>query len=90
MSELCKDEAIEELESLYPPTLSGALLKVTDHLTPHYQAFVRASPFAILVTVGNNGVDCSPRRRAGVYPHHYQSASGYARPAGEQSVRQLS
>ncbi len=53
---------LEELEALYPaePT-SASTVKVADRITPHYAALIAASPFAVLATVGPEGLDGSPR-----------------------------
>jgi len=32
-----------------------------DYITPHYRAFIKASPFCALATSGPEGLDCSPR-----------------------------
>lgn len=53
--------SLEELDALYGPPLEVAVRKVTDRLTPHYRAFVEASPFVVLATVGPDGMDASPR-----------------------------
>lgn len=53
------DEA--SLRSLYGAPSEGSLLKQVDHLHPHYQAMIRAAPFAVLATAGPNGVDTTPR-----------------------------
>lgn len=54
------DEAA--LRRLYP-TGPGAtsLVKVADHLHPLYRPYIEASPFAVLATVGEHGLDTSPR-----------------------------
>lgn len=54
------DEAA--LRALYPqgPGLTS-LAKVADHLHPLYRPYVEASPFAVLATVGEHGLDTSPR-----------------------------
>ena len=49
------------LEALYGTPSEASLIKEVGTLHPHYAAFVRASPFAILATVGPDGVDVSPR-----------------------------
>jgi PPOX class probable FMN-dependent enzyme len=49
------------LAALYGEPAAPATVKVTDHVTAHYQAFIEASPFAALSTVGEDGADCSPR-----------------------------
>lgn len=55
-------ESLAELEALYPaPPAPAALRKVADRITPDYAALIAASPFAVLATVGPDGLDCSPR-----------------------------
>lgn len=51
----------EALEALYGPASEGSLLKEVDHIHPTYAAFVAASPFCVLSTVGPEGMDGSPR-----------------------------
>ncbi|EEF57066.1 pyridoxamine 5'-phosphate oxidase family protein [Pedosphaera parvula] len=53
--------SIEELEAIYGLPAETATLKVADRITPHYRAFIDASPFAALATSGPEGLDCSPR-----------------------------
>lgn len=36
-------------------------MKVANHVTPEYRAYIEASPFVALATVGPEGLDCSPR-----------------------------
>jgi uncharacterized protein len=52
----------EQLEEIYhvKPTLASTA-KVSDRLTPEYRKLVDASPFLILATAGEKGLDCSPR-----------------------------
>ena len=53
---------IEDLESLYADAPYGpALVKEADHVTPQYRKLIEAAPFAVLVTSGPEGLDCSPR-----------------------------
>lgn len=53
---------IAALEAIYEaPTAPATLRKVADHVTADYAAWIRASPFAVLGTVGPEGLDCSPR-----------------------------
>ena len=52
---------IQELEALYGHPNEASTVKETDWITPHYRAFIDASPFAILATSGPDGLDCSPR-----------------------------
>ncbi|MES2434915.1 MAG: MSMEG_1061 family FMN-dependent PPOX-type flavoprotein [Pseudomonadota bacterium] len=52
---------LEDLHAHYGTPGKPALAKVTAHLTPAYAAFVAASRFCILSTVGPEGTDGSPR-----------------------------
>jgi uncharacterized protein len=52
---------VEELEALYGQPSEQSIIKEVPRLTPHYRAMIEASPFALLATVGPEGVDCSPR-----------------------------
>ena len=53
---------IAALVALYTPAPAPAsLVKVTDHITPHYRRLIEASPFVALATSGPEGLDCSPR-----------------------------
>ena len=53
---------IAELETLYSePVQPAARIKVLDHVSDQYHAFIQASPFMMLASVGPSGVDCSPR-----------------------------
>jgi hypothetical protein len=53
--------SIEALEAIYGESSEGSRVKETTRLTPHYRAYVEASPFCSLATVGPEGLDCSPR-----------------------------
>ena len=52
---------LASLESLYGEVGEASILKEIEYLHPHYAAFVKASPFAVLATVGPDGLDASPR-----------------------------
>ncbi|MCX7366388.1 MAG: pyridoxamine 5'-phosphate oxidase family protein [Alphaproteobacteria bacterium] len=52
---------IAELEALYGTPIEAATVKEVDYITPHYRAYIEASPFATLATSGPEGLDCSPR-----------------------------
>ena len=52
---------IEQLEALYGLPGETSTAKEVDRVTPHYRAFIAASPFAVLATCGPEGLDCSPR-----------------------------
>lgn len=54
-------DSIEGLEAIYGDAMPRALTKELDHISEHYQAFVEASPFMILSSVGPEGLDSSPR-----------------------------
>jgi predicted pyridoxine 5'-phosphate oxidase superfamily flavin-nucleotide-binding protein len=50
-----------ELEKLYGQPVEAATVKEVDRITPHYRAYIEASPFAKLATSGPERLDCSPR-----------------------------
>ncbi len=52
---------IAELEALYGIPHEASTVKEVDWLTPHYRAYIEASPFMALATSGPEGLDCSPR-----------------------------
>ncbi|MCA1325568.1 pyridoxamine 5'-phosphate oxidase family protein [Herbaspirillum sp. alder98] len=52
---------VDQLEALYGQPTERALRKQIDHLNEDYQAFVRASPFIVLASAGEEGMDCSPK-----------------------------
>jgi len=57
-------ETIDQLEAIYgkfSDIAEPSTAKVVDHLIPPYRAYVEASPFVALATVGPEGIDCSPR-----------------------------
>lgn len=54
-------ESVEQLEVLYGKPLETSTVKEVDWITPHYRAFIEASPFVALATAGPEGLDCSPR-----------------------------
>lgn len=56
-----KIESLQQLEEAYGPVVERSLWKEIDHLNAHYQQFIEHSPFLILATHGEKGVDCSPR-----------------------------
>jgi PPOX class probable FMN-dependent enzyme len=53
--------SIEQLDAIYGKPGQPSLVKEVDHITPHYRAFIEASPFCALATSGPEGLDCSPR-----------------------------
>ncbi|MEI4471485.1 pyridoxamine 5'-phosphate oxidase family protein [Frigidibacter sp. MR17.24] len=54
-------DSLEALEALYGTPVAAATRKVADHVTPEYGAWIERSRFAVLVTVGPEGTDGSPR-----------------------------
>src|SRR5580692_1927798 len=52
---------VEQLEAIYGKPGERALWKEIDYLNDDYCAFVKASPFVILASIGSEGSDCSPR-----------------------------
>jgi uncharacterized protein len=50
-----------ELEAIYGMPGETSLVKETRMVIPLYRAFIEASPFCTLSTVGPEGMDCSPR-----------------------------
>src|SRR6185436_11666017 len=53
--------SIEELAGIYGEPYGPSVLKVADHVTPQYRAFIEAAPFFALASAGSGGLDCSPR-----------------------------
>jgi PPOX class probable FMN-dependent enzyme len=56
---------LDDLHRHYGQPGEAATVKVTDHLTPAYRAWLERSRFCILSTVGPEGTDGSPRGDAG-------------------------
>jgi PPOX class probable FMN-dependent enzyme len=52
---------IAELEALYGTPSGPALAKEVGRLTKGYRAMIEAAPFAVIATVGPEGLDCSPK-----------------------------
>ncbi|MDP1749862.1 MAG: pyridoxamine 5'-phosphate oxidase family protein [Reyranella sp.] len=53
--------SIADLEALYGQPGETSTVKEVARITPHYRAYIEASPFASLATSGPEGLDCSPR-----------------------------
>lgn len=53
--------SLEALAAIYRKPADGVLRKVTDHITEPGRAFIAASPFVILSTATDDGIDCSPK-----------------------------
>jgi len=58
-------DTINALEALYDKAVPLSLQKVVARLTPSYQTWINASRFCVLVTVGPEGTDGSPRGDTG-------------------------
>jgi PPOX class probable FMN-dependent enzyme len=58
---MARIESVSQLEALYGEPVEAATVKEVAHLTPHYRAYIEASPYAVLATSGPEGLDCSPR-----------------------------
>lgn len=54
-------DTIDALESLYGQPGDASIRKVADRMTPDYRAWIAASRFCVLTTVGPEGTDGSPR-----------------------------
>jgi len=54
-------KTIAELEALFGPVGEASIRKEVPYLHPHYQAVIKASPFAVLATASPEGLDVSPR-----------------------------
>jgi len=52
---------VAALEALYNAPAWASVAKETETLIAPYRAFIKASPYLTLATVGADGVDCSPR-----------------------------
>lgn len=53
--------SVKDLQAVYGNPVPSSLAKEIDHISDHYRAFIQASPFVLLASVGEEGVDCSPR-----------------------------
>jgi PPOX class probable FMN-dependent enzyme len=52
---------VADLEALYGQPGETSTVKEVARVTPHYRAYIEASPYAALATSGPEGLDCSPR-----------------------------
>lgn len=52
---------LEAIYGAFDQVAAASTAKVSQRITPQYRRFIERSPFAALVTVGPEGVDCSPR-----------------------------
>ena len=67
--------SLDELATLYGLPSGAAVWKEIDHINAQYRAFIEASPFFVLASVGPEGVDVSP------------DALAFCRRRGLQNVR---
>ncbi len=59
---MTKISSVDMLEQVYDgPVSARSRWKEIDHVNDLYRKFIEASPFLILASHGDNGVDCSPR-----------------------------
>ncbi len=56
-----KVDSIDQLIKLYDEPQPISLAKEINFISDEYRRFIEASPFAVLATAGNEGLDCSPR-----------------------------
>ena len=61
--------SVEELGALYAKPAQRVLQKEIDHVDAVGRAFIAASPFLVLATGGQNGLDCSPKGDAPGFVH---------------------
>ncbi len=54
-------KSVEELRKIYGEPHQRSVAKEIHYLNEPYQAFVKASPFAVLASNGPQGTDCSPK-----------------------------
>ena len=67
----------QQLTEIYGNALERALWKEIDHVNEHYRQFIEASPFCILATYGEKGVDCSPKGDPAGFVHVEDSKTLY-------------
>jgi hypothetical protein len=53
--------SVEELERIYTPINPNSLMKELTHVSDHYRAMIEAAPFVAVASVGDEGLDCTPR-----------------------------
>jgi uncharacterized protein len=66
-ADLVDDAALRRVYNTAPGQTSMA--KVADHVHPLYRPYIEKSPFAVLATVGEHGLDTSPRGDAPGFVH---------------------
>lgn len=52
---------LQELEAIYGAPRPQSVMKEVGRLTAEYRAWIEASPFAVLASAGQDGIDCTPR-----------------------------
>lgn len=58
-----------QLDALYGAPVPAALTKETDRLIEGHRRYIEASPFVLLATSGDGGLDCTPRGDAPGFVH---------------------
>src|ERR1044072_6664486 len=53
--------SVEELERIYTPVNPNSLKKEIDYIHDHYRKMIEAAPFVAVASVGDGGMDCTPR-----------------------------
>lgn len=61
--------SVQQLEAIYGKPQARSVWKEINFLNEDYQAFVKASPFVILASVGDGATDCSPRGDVAGFVH---------------------
>ena len=51
----------DQLSAIYGEPAQASLIKELDYISDHYRAFIEKAPFALIASVGEEGLDCSPR-----------------------------
>ncbi|MCB1515465.1 MAG: pyridoxamine 5'-phosphate oxidase family protein [Hyphomicrobiaceae bacterium] len=69
MGERHRITTLQELEMIYGAPRPQSLLKEVGQLTPEYRVWIEASPFVIMASAGEGGLDCTPRGDAGAVVH---------------------
>ena len=64
---------IEEVEALYGAPLESAVIKQTANIVEPGRAFIEASPFLLMATSSDAGVDCSPKGDAPGFVHIFDN-----------------
>lgn len=52
---------LDRLAAIYGAPGAASLVKESPRITPQYRAYIEASPFCALATIGPGGLDCTPR-----------------------------